>query len=86
MGRGSGLEKGQDERQYDFSSMGITAGEAPNDVTNLSKLLAMEERNRRSYVRSLSHWSSGQTSKDFVEWFGLKYDLTSKREVGIGGW
>jgi hypothetical protein len=33
-----------------------------------------------------SHWSSGQTSKDFVEWFGLKYDLTSKREVGIGGW
>jgi hypothetical protein len=34
----------------------------------------------------MSHWSSGQTPKDFVKWFGLKYDLTSKREVGIGGW
>jgi hypothetical protein len=33
-----------------------------------------------------SHWSSGDTPQDFVEWFGRKYDLTSKRDAGIEGW
>jgi hypothetical protein len=33
-----------------------------------------------------SHWSSGDTPQGFVEWFGRKYDLTSKRDAGIEGW
>ena len=33
-----------------------------------------------------SHWSSGDTPQNFVEWFGRKYDLTSKRDAGIEGW
>jgi hypothetical protein len=32
------------------------------------------------------HWRSGETPKNFVEWFGRKYDLTSKRNAGIEGW
>jgi hypothetical protein len=33
-----------------------------------------------------SYWSSGEAPKDFVDWFGLKYDLVSKREAGVDGW
>ena len=33
-----------------------------------------------------NHWSAGERPKDFVDWFGLKYDLTSKRDAGIDGW
>ena len=33
-----------------------------------------------------SHWSSGETPNGFVEWFARKYDLVSKRDIGIEGW
>ena len=33
--------------------------------------------------RLRDHWSTGQTPAEFVEWFALKYDLLSKREMGI---
>jgi hypothetical protein len=33
-----------------------------------------------------NHWSAGETPEEFVEWFGRKYDLISKRDVGIDGW
>ena len=32
------------------------------------------------------HRRSGETPKNFVEWFGRKYDLASKRDAGIEGW
>jgi hypothetical protein len=33
-----------------------------------------------------NHWTAGEAPRDFVEWFGRKYDLTSKRDIGIEGW
>jgi hypothetical protein len=33
-----------------------------------------------------SHWRTGDSPKDFVDWFGQKHDLISKREAGIEGW
>ena len=33
-----------------------------------------------------NHWQSGETPENFVEWFGRKYDLTSKQDAGIEGW
>jgi hypothetical protein len=33
-----------------------------------------------------SHWRSGETPESFIEWFGQKYDLTSKRDAGIENW
>jgi hypothetical protein len=29
---------------------------------------------------------AGEAPRDFVEWFGGKYDLISKRDMGIEGW
>jgi hypothetical protein len=31
-------------------------------------------------------WKTGETPREFVEWFGQKFDLVSKREVGLAGW
>lgn len=31
-----------------------------------------------------SHWESKQSPYEFVEWFGVKFDLTSRNEVGWG--
>jgi hypothetical protein len=31
-------------------------------------------------------WSTGEAPEHFVEWFGAKYDLISKREMGIEDW
>jgi hypothetical protein len=36
--------------------------------------------------RLKSHWTSGEAPEKFVEWFGEKYDLISKRDMGIEGW
>jgi len=36
--------------------------------------------------RLRSHWTTGETPETFVEWFGEKYDLLSKRDMGIEGW
>jgi hypothetical protein len=36
--------------------------------------------------RLKSHWSMGQPPDEFVQWFGEKYDLISKRDMGIEGW
>ncbi len=36
--------------------------------------------------RLRSHWITGDTPDAFVEWFAQKYDLKSKREMGIEGW
>ncbi len=36
--------------------------------------------------RLRSHWTAGEKPEAFVEWFGQKYDLISKREMGIEGW
>jgi hypothetical protein len=33
-----------------------------------------------------SHWSAGEMPESFVEWFAQKYDLISKRDVGLEGW
>jgi len=33
-----------------------------------------------------NHWMAGEAPRDFVEWFGRKYDLISKRDMGIEGW
>ncbi len=33
-----------------------------------------------------NHWRTGELSKDFVDWFGQKYDLISKRDAGVEGW
>ena len=36
------------------------------------------------YLRS--HWAYGETPEAFVEWFAQKYDLISKRDMGVEGW
>ena len=36
--------------------------------------------------RLRSHWVTGEAPDAFVEWFAQKYDLKSKREMGIEGW
>jgi hypothetical protein len=36
--------------------------------------------------RLRSHWTTGEGPEAFVEWFALKYDLISKRDIGIEGW
>lgn len=36
--------------------------------------------------RLRTHWSSGETPNEFVHWFGQKYDLITKREIGIERW
>jgi len=36
--------------------------------------------------RLRSHWTDGEAPEKFVEWFAQKYDLTSKRDMGIEGW
>lgn len=36
--------------------------------------------------RLKDHWATGELPERFVEWFAQKYDLISKREVGIEGW
>jgi hypothetical protein len=33
--------------------------------------------------RLKSHWAAGDAPKRFVQWFGDKYDLLSKRDMGI---
>jgi hypothetical protein len=33
-----------------------------------------------------SHWNAGETPDEFVRWFAQKYDLISKRSMGIDGW
>jgi hypothetical protein len=38
------------------------------------------------HERLISHWTGGEAPEKFVEWFGQKYDLTSKRDMGIEGW
>jgi hypothetical protein len=32
------------------------------------------------------HWATGEAPESFVRWFGEKYDLISKRDMGIEGW
>jgi hypothetical protein len=34
-------------------------------------------------VQLKSHWEMRQSPYEFVEWFGRKYDLTSRDEVGL---
>lgn len=36
--------------------------------------------------RLRSHWITGEAPEAFVEWFAQKYDLISKRDIGIEGW
>jgi hypothetical protein len=36
--------------------------------------------------RLRSHWIANETPDAFVEWFARKYDLISKRDMGIEGW
>ena len=36
--------------------------------------------------RLKSHWTTGEAPEKFVGWFAEKYDLTSKRDIGIEGW
>jgi hypothetical protein len=36
--------------------------------------------------RLVDHWSTGEAPEHFVEWFAQKYDLISKRDMGIEGW
>jgi len=33
-----------------------------------------------------NHWTAGEAPRDFVDWFGRKYDLISKRDMGMEGW
>jgi len=33
--------------------------------------------------RLRDHWGTGEAPEKFVEWFAEKYDLLSKREMGI---
>jgi hypothetical protein len=33
-----------------------------------------------------NHWITGELPNAFVEWFGRKYELISKRDMGIEGW
>ena len=36
--------------------------------------------------RLRSHWATGEAPEAFVEWFAQKYDLLSKREMGLESW
>jgi hypothetical protein len=33
----------------------------------------------------MSHWQMKQSPYEFVEWFGIKYDLTARSEIEWGG-
>lgn len=33
----------------------------------------------------MSHWRMKQSPYEFVEWFGIKYDLTTRSEIEWGG-
>ncbi|MEA2891436.1 MAG: hypothetical protein QOI05_2229 [Bradyrhizobium sp.] len=33
----------------------------------------------------MSHWQMKQSPFEFVEWFGIKYDLTPRSEIEWGG-
>ncbi len=33
-----------------------------------------------------NHWIAGEAPREFVEWFGCKYDLISKRDMAVEGW